>query len=194
MRFGEFRTTDGDLRVGLEWRAYPDFGLYVFRSERVHLLVRCGWAMQDGSGVHAHEDQLAVDLTLDGVPVTQDPGTYVYESSHASRNAYRSASAHAAPSTRVEGTAGVEGGEGVFGPPRHGDGRCLVFEGGRFVGRAIVDGGWVTRTVSLRQDGVEITDEYDLLPPWIPAPVGLFVPPKPVTFSPTYGVRKARKT
>lgn len=83
-----------DLRSGLELFGYPDFGLYIFRSRRVHLVVRCGSTGQDGYGGHAHNDQLSFELSIDDVPLVVDPGTYLYTALPEQRNRFRSTSMH----------------------------------------------------------------------------------------------------
>ena len=87
----------GNLTEGLELAAHPDFGLYVFRSPRLSLAVRCGSIGQRGNGGHAHNDQLHVELAIDGVARTADPGTCVYTPLPYCRNEYRSVRAHFAP-------------------------------------------------------------------------------------------------
>lgn len=87
----------GSLRTGMEVRAYRDFGAYVFRSERLYLCLRAGPGRYDGSGGHAHVDQLAVEVAIDGVDWIRDPGSYVYTPSPRLRNAYRSHAAHFTP-------------------------------------------------------------------------------------------------
>ena len=87
----------GSLRTGMEVRAYPDFGATVFRSERLYLCLRAGPVRHDGSGGHAHVDQLAIEVALDGVDWIRDPGSCVYTPSPHLRNAYRSHAAHFTP-------------------------------------------------------------------------------------------------
>jgi hypothetical protein len=50
----------------LQMRAFPYFVLYVFRSSRFYLSIRCGAIGQDGFGGHAHNDQLVIELKIDG--------------------------------------------------------------------------------------------------------------------------------
>jgi hypothetical protein len=101
---------------GLERKAYPDFGLYLFRSARLFLAVRCGPIGQDGFGGHAHNDQLSVALQVDGRDLIADPGVYRYTVDPAERRRYRSVQAHFAP--RV---ADREPGDLSLGPWRLGD-------------------------------------------------------------------------
>ena len=83
-----------DLLTGLELHAFPLFGLYVYRSRRMHLSIRCGSLGQNGQGGHAHNDQLSIELWLDGRPFIVDPGTFVYTPSVEARNMYRSTAMH----------------------------------------------------------------------------------------------------
>ena len=87
----------GSLLTGATVRAYPDFGAYVFRSDRLFLVLRAGFARRDGTGGHAHVDQLALEVAIDGVSWIRDPGSYVYTASPRLRNAYRSSAAHFTP-------------------------------------------------------------------------------------------------
>jgi len=89
--------------------AYPEFGLRIWRTRRFHLLLRCGPVGQNGNGGHAHSDQCAIDLAIDGHPFIVDPGSGIYTPDHATRNAFRAASAHA--------TLSVEGVEPNFWYP-----------------------------------------------------------------------------
>ena len=79
---------------GIQLHAYYDFGLYIYRGTRFHLVVRCGDIGQNGIGGHAHNDQTSFELSVDGVPFVVDPGTYVYTSLRQRRNEFRSTGAH----------------------------------------------------------------------------------------------------
>lgn len=82
---------------GLEVIAYPDFGLFIWKSARSFVSVRCGPIGQNGNGGHAHNDQLAVEIEIDGIAWVRDPGTHVYTPDLEARNRYRSALAHFVP-------------------------------------------------------------------------------------------------
>ncbi|MEW6529545.1 MAG: alginate lyase family protein [Thermodesulfobacteriota bacterium] len=86
--------SESGLRAGLRLFAYPDFGLYVYKSERLYLAVRCGSQSHDSRGGHAHNDQLSIELAIDGVPILVDPGTYCYTCSLEQRNLFRSTVMH----------------------------------------------------------------------------------------------------
>lgn len=73
---------------------YPDFGLYIFRSDRLWLSIFAGPVGQNGNGGHSHNDKLSVELNIDGEDLLVDPGTYLYTPSPELRNLFRSTSAH----------------------------------------------------------------------------------------------------
>jgi hypothetical protein len=185
---GDHRAPGVNLLAGARYFSYPHFGIYVLRSPRLHLAVRCGNAMQDGAGVHAHDDQLSIDLTIDGVAVTRDPGTFVYTASPGLRRAYRSAAAHAGPSAAGAAASPVQG---LFGPPRQRSAQCMRFGDGSFAGVAQIPGGTVVREISVHADRLSIVDTYTLRDGWRPAVSDPFSSAQPVAFSPGYGVRMA---
>ncbi|MBI4531663.1 MAG: alginate lyase family protein, partial [Candidatus Latescibacteria bacterium] len=85
---------DVDLLDDLRCYAYPDFGLYLYRSNRLYVAVRCGPIGQNGNGGHAHNDSLSFELAVDGIPVIADPGTYLYTPLPKKRNLFRSTAMH----------------------------------------------------------------------------------------------------
>lgn len=68
-------------------------GLYILRTDQVHLVARWGGVGQNGNGGHAHNDLSSYELSY-GVPVVVDSGTYVYTADPAARDSFRSAAAH----------------------------------------------------------------------------------------------------
>jgi hypothetical protein len=73
---------------------YPDSGIYIFSSSRVHLTLSIGACGLQKVGGHAHRDRLSFELNIDGNDLVVDPGTYVYTSSPKRRNEFRSLHAH----------------------------------------------------------------------------------------------------
>jgi hypothetical protein len=170
--------------------AYPDFGLFIFRSSRFYLAVRCGRLKEAVQGAHAHYDQLAVELNIDGRDVIADPGTYLYTPDARWRNAYRSAAAHFVPQSR-DGREPGRRGEVVFRLSDIARAECLQFGSGSFVGRHVGFGPPVYRVVEVRPQSVRIRD-YAEGPLVLKAlePVGeSFCGGSPVTASEAYGVR-----
>ncbi|SEH49742.1 heparinase II/III domain-containing protein [Magnetospirillum fulvum] len=88
---------DSTALEGLEPLAFTEFGLYLWRGPRALIAVRCGPIGQNGRGGHAHNDQLAVEIEIDGVAWARDPGSYVFGSDLLARDRYRSALAHFVP-------------------------------------------------------------------------------------------------
>lgn len=92
-----FQTAEGSLREGLYLCMFADFGVYLFRSPRLYLLVRCGRQKAGQRWGHAHNDQMHIELWMDGRDIIRDPGTYLYEALPEMRNLYRSIHAHFTP-------------------------------------------------------------------------------------------------
>lgn len=169
------------LRVGLQCLAFPGIGCYVLRGPRLFLAIRCGEIGLAGLGAHAHCDQLAIELVIDGETRVRDPGTYLYTASPACRNAYRSVSAHHAP--RVAGREPADLMRHLFDLRGAAEGQCLYFSERGFVGRHAGYGAWVWRQVVVDDEGVVVHDyceSGDALTLTDPMP-------EPLTFSPAYG-------
>jgi hypothetical protein len=180
----EFFAAGTSLSDGLVLYAYPNFGSYLFRSSRLFLSVRCGSIGQNGLGGHAHNDQLSIELAIDGEDWIADPGSYLYTALPARRNEYRSMLAHCGP--------WLYGGEpgrldlGLFRLGGESSARCLHFSEAGFAG--VLEGPGRTAYCVLRVGAQGIIVEYfcvgDRLEP--PAPG--------VPFSPGYGIIRRRET
>jgi hypothetical protein len=144
------------LRSGIRQYSYPDFGVYIFISHRLFLSVRCGPIGQEGNGGHAHNDQLSIELEVDGVPVFTDPGSYVYTALPKLRNQYRSDLAHFSFRSTVAESGGLN--NGLFeikGDPKA---RCLNFDKNIFVGEHYGFGPQVLRSISVGENSIKIYD------------------------------------
>ncbi|MCA9795418.1 MAG: heparinase II/III family protein [Candidatus Eremiobacteraeota bacterium] len=158
---------EGLTRVGFE-----HFGVWVYRASGLHLTIRCG-GNRARCG-HAHDDQLSLELTVDGRRLWRDPGCYVYGAWPAKRHQYRGSSAHNGP--RVERAGPGE----LFGAvPMEGD--CLIFEDHLFVGRTWSGGQAVFRSLRLEPDCLRVVDSTS-------GPRPLLQPEPPPAFSPGYGM------
>lgn len=178
-----------DLLAGLETRAFVTFGLYVWRSTRLFLVVRCGPVGQEGLGGHDHRDQLAIELWVDGVPWFRDPGSANYTRDPDLRNAYRSVGAHAGPADQPEdwtkapglfqlGTLAAEGIPRWYGPTG-------------LVGERRGTGGRAVRAIELLPDRLRLTDVLDAgaggRTVVRSATEAAALLPNPVPFAPGYG-------
>lgn len=152
----EIPALGGNLRESLKLYTYPDFGVYIFRSERMFMSLRCGSVGQNGNGGHAHNDQLSIELNIDGKDLITDPGTYLYTPLPHRRNEYRSVKAHFAPHVR-----GLEPGKMDLGLFQLGDdagAECLYFGQKGFVGFHSGYGHKVYRIVEVRCDCIIVSD------------------------------------
>ena len=122
-----------------------------------HVLMRCG------TGRHrpAHDDQLAVDVWMDGMNVVPDPGTYRYTAAPPWGNALTTATVHARP--HVEGSGHIQLGRFLSAPGLEAEARLHRTVDGiqtmtaRLPGR----GGALHRTVAVDGTGVTIIDEVE---------------------------------
>jgi hypothetical protein len=144
-----------DLSVDFFLNAYPNFGLYAFRSIDFYLCVRCGPIGQNGIGGHAHNDQLSIELHANGKDLISDPGTYLYTPLPNRRNEYRSVKAHFAP--RVEGREPGNLNLGLFRLGDEAKAECLYYSEKGFLGRHFGYGYPVWLMVEIAEDSVSIT-------------------------------------
>ncbi|MBF0290439.1 MAG: alginate lyase family protein [SAR324 cluster bacterium] len=138
---------------------FPDFGLYLYRSPRLYLAVRCGSVGQYGNGGHAHNDQLSIELNIDGQDLIKDPGTYLYTPLPEQRNIFRSTSAHF--TLKMEGKEQnnwLPGKIGLFHLKDQAQAECLLFNLDGFVGKHIGFGQPVWRVILVQKDYIKIMD------------------------------------
>jgi hypothetical protein len=77
--------------------AFPAGGFFVMRGERDHVFIDCGPIGLGGRGGHGHNDCLAFEAVLDGVPLITDRGAYLYTASVEWRNHFRATAQHTTP-------------------------------------------------------------------------------------------------
>lgn len=146
------------IRAALKLYAYPDFGLYIFKSSRLYLALHCGPVGQNGNGGHAHNDQLAIELSIDGENWISDPGTYLYTALPEKRNEYRSVGAHFAP--RLPGKEPARLDLNIFRLEETTRAKCLYFGELGFIGMHEGYGMPVWRVVSIEENEIRVTDYY----------------------------------
>jgi Heparinase II/III N-terminus/Heparinase II/III-like protein len=140
--------------------AYQDFGVYLYRSPRLFLAVRCGSTGQAETGAHAHNDQLSIELSIDDEDIVRDPGTYVYTSSPRLRNLFRSTFAHFTPrkGKGIEQNPLPDGLRDLFILERTATARCLYFGHDGFVGTHKGFGDPVFRVILLGPQALTVLD------------------------------------
>lgn len=77
--------------------AFSKGGFYVMRQKTDHIFIDCGPIGLAGRGGHGHNDCLAFEAVLDGVPLVSDCGAYLYTGSYIERNVFRSTAYHNTP-------------------------------------------------------------------------------------------------
>jgi uncharacterized heparinase superfamily protein len=80
--------------LGAPARAFHTGRIYCLDSPRTHLVIGCGDLGQNGNGGHGHNDTFSFELSVDGVPLVVDSGTYAYTFDVPARNLFRSTAAH----------------------------------------------------------------------------------------------------
>lgn len=139
--------------------AYPDFGIYIYKSADIYLAVRCGGIGRCGRGGHAHNDQLAIELSVNSIDIIRDPGTYLYTPLPEERNLFRSTQAHFTPQLGgMEQNSWEEGAAGLFTLIHRSHAQCLAFTAEGFAGVHYGFGRPVYRIVRFIPEGLEITD------------------------------------
>jgi len=146
---------DAAALSGLQPVGYPDFGLFLWKGRRAFLSFRCGPVGQHGNGGHAHNDQLAVELEIDGIAWAADPGSFVYTADLKARDRYRSALAHFVPRC---GTAEPARLLAPFRLEDRAQARLLRFDGDEIAGWHCGFGAPVLRRVSLAGGAVVVED------------------------------------
>lgn len=142
-------------------RSFPDFGIVIFRSKQIYLAVRCGPLGQEGRGGHAHNDQLSLELVMDGIPLIIDPGTYCYTPSMDMRNLFRSTGMHntlCVPGQ--EQNKWEKGFSGLFRLSDQSHGRVIHLSDDKFVGEHVGFGGACRRTLRVFDSRISCCDEY----------------------------------
>ncbi|MBI2775119.1 heparinase II/III family protein [Candidatus Dependentiae bacterium] len=73
---------------------YKNFGISIFKNERIHLSLRHHAYQNRQPSGHHHNDVGSFTLAIDGIPIFVDPGSYIYTPSAYWRNKFRSAQMH----------------------------------------------------------------------------------------------------
>ncbi|MFA5306829.1 MAG: heparinase II/III family protein, partial [Candidatus Babeliales bacterium] len=73
---------------------YPHFGLSIIKDSRIHLTFRHPTYTPHQPTGHFHNDQLSITLSINGIQLLVDPGTYCYTANATQRNYFRSFAAH----------------------------------------------------------------------------------------------------
>jgi hypothetical protein len=143
-----------NLRADLRRACWPDFGFWLYRSRRLYFAIRCGPTARNLTN-HAHNDQLSIELAVDGIDWLVDPGSYIYAPPRERRNTWRSVWAHSAPRGEEE-PASLALGNFCLG--REGDGRVLRFADHEFIGEHHGFGRPLRRMIAITANMITVCD------------------------------------
>ncbi|SHJ53053.1 alginate lyase family protein [Propionispora hippei] len=150
---------DRNIVDHLQVFSYPNFGLYIYKSQHLYLAIRCGSVGQCRNGGHAHNDQLSIELYMNGKDVIRDPGTYVYTPLLEKRNVFRSTNSHFTPQIPgMEQNGWRPGIWGLFQLDRIADYEVLLFDRSGFVGTHSGFGDKVYRIVEISTRFITVFD------------------------------------
>lgn len=77
-----------------ESKKFENGGYYLLQNNKIYCLIRCGELSLRGQGGHSHNDQLSIELNIDGEDFFVDTGTGVYTADKNIRNLFRSTKQH----------------------------------------------------------------------------------------------------
>jgi hypothetical protein len=147
------------LKRNLSLIQYPDSGIYIYKSDRIHLTVFAGPNGQNGNGGHAHNDKLSFELNIDGEDLTRDPGSYVYTPIMEMRNLFRSAAVHNGPhAIGIEPNGWQPGITGLFSLADTVTCKVLEFDAGVFAGEMNYSGIRHVRRIEVQDQCIIISD------------------------------------
>ena len=148
------------VKGGVSLVSYPDFGFYIYRSHRLCVAVRCGRIGQHDLGGHAHNDQLSVEVNVEGVPFLIDPGTYLYTPAPQQRNLFRSTASHTTLAVeKKEQNEWRDGLSGLFGMYNQANAKAIQADEHTFVGEHYGFGPVHRRTIEIQETRVKGLDE-----------------------------------
>lgn len=151
-----FGRSGGGMLDQLKLSSFPEFGCHVYRSRRLYLLIRC-WDRPQRVTAHLHNDQLSMELWLDGEPLVQDPGSYLYTPDANARNQYRSVLAHDTP-WPTDGSEPADLSRGVFSLHDAVPCAAITVRPNVFYGRHEAHGVVTERTIRLLDDKIIVED------------------------------------
>ena len=156
----ESSATEGtDSRRGTALLRFDVGGFYCYRSERLHLVVRCGSWSAHGAGGHMHNDQLSLELAFDGVDILVDPGTFIYTALPAWRNRLRSSLAHNGPVVDGREQNPLAGElDAVFWLPERTHAKAIEVGESHFVGEHVGYGAVCRRRIRIDRDRLHVED------------------------------------
>lgn len=140
--------------------AFAAGGYYLLRNNSIYCMIHCGPLSMNGHGGHSHNDQLAIEVNINGKDFVIDSGPGVYSRNEAIRNLFRSTKSHSTLELAgVEQNTIIKG--KMFELPEETHSQCISFSEDSFVG--VHDGylkqGYSTkRHVRVSKNAISIED------------------------------------
>lgn len=160
----------------------------MYKNTHIFLSIRAGSIGQLGRGGHAHNDQLSLEIFVEGKNVVLDPGTYLYTPLPNIRNQYRDLLAHSCPFSDLSRSASAKNSLFVYDNIQKSEVIALSQQG--FIGHQVVQGNDIFRTVFINKSSVTI---MDFAPHSLKSSSGSLDPmiefSSKISFSPGYGKR-----
>ncbi|WP_254786492.1 alginate lyase family protein [Bacillus sp. 71mf] len=151
--------SNSNLVENLKVVSYPNFGVYIYSSKNLYLAIKCGPLGSNGKGSHDHNDQLSLELVINGEEIIKDPGTYLYTAIPEKRNVFRSTNAHfTIQIDNKEQNEYYQGLPGLFMLKENTKSECLELSSIRFVGCHNGFGTKVYRVIDIMSDRIVISD------------------------------------
>ncbi|OCL98222.1 Heparinase II/III-like protein [Aliarcobacter thereius] len=143
----------------LKFIAYPDSGIYIFKTDNFHLSICATPLGQNGNGGHTHNDKLSYELWIDEKDITKDVGTYLYTPLPNRRNEFRSIKAHAVPVVEdTEQNSWYDGNIGLFAMKKECE--CFAVDFGDDFIELMLEykNIQISRKFEIKENSLEITD------------------------------------
>lgn len=151
-----------DLQSNVHLFNYPDFGVCGYKAINFELIFSYSRNGLHGKGGHAHNDKLSFGLSMDGMILFSDPGTYLYHPDPEWRNYFRSTKVH--NTIHVPGceqNSWINGRKGIFRMTDQSKSEILKFDKEGLVARFAGVHYEHLRVIKIEKHKVIVTDYCD---------------------------------
>ncbi len=148
------------LKKKIEWHLYPNFGIYIAKSENFFLSINATNNHLKKYWSHGKNDKLSFELQVLGKDVIVDPGSFIYSADENIRNRFRSTLSHSTISVKgKEQNRWPKGKRGIFNLYNESRCRFLSQIDNRITLLCEYRGIKHIRTFLIHNDHLEIIDE-----------------------------------
>lgn len=155
-------STDCDLTVNTRLFNYQNFGVCGYKGANFELMFSYSRNGLHGKGGHAHNDKLSFGLSIDGVILFSDPGTYLYHPDPEWRNYFRSTKVHNTIQVAgYEQNSWINGRKGIFRMTNLSTSEILKLDSGELIARFTSADYEHIRTIKIEKQQIIVTDYCD---------------------------------